>query len=119
MHKTLAKTVLCGALLAAGSLGQERVSAAPGEAVTLEEAAAFAAKNYPAIRASLAEVAVKSTTERIFVIRVRSGKAEWVNVRRGMTEGNRLEVFGDLEAGDKVVLRATDEIRPGTPVQGY
>ena len=42
---------------AAGSLGQERVSAPPGQAVTLEEAAAFAAKNYPAIRASLAEVA--------------------------------------------------------------
>ena len=62
--------------------------------------------------------AVKSTTERIFVIRVRNGKAEWVNVRRGMTEGNRLEVFGDLEAGDTVVLRATDEIRPGTKVQG-
>ncbi len=52
------------------------------------------------------------------MIRVRNGKAEWVNVRRGMTEGNRLEVFGDLEAGDKVVLRATDEIRPGTTVQG-
>ena len=62
--------------------------------------------------------AIKSTTERIFVIRVRNGKAEWVNVRRGMTEGNRVEVFGDLEAGDKVVLRATDEIRPGTAVQG-
>lgn len=62
--------------------------------------------------------AIKSTTQRIFVIRVRNGKAEWVNVRRGMTEGNRVEVFGDLEAGDKVVLRATDEIRPGTAVQG-
>jgi RND family efflux transporter MFP subunit len=61
--------------------------------------------------------AIKSTTERIFVIRVRGGKADWVDIRRGMTEGNLVEVFGELQAGDQLVLRATDEIRPGTPVQ--
>jgi RND family efflux transporter MFP subunit len=61
--------------------------------------------------------AIKSTTERIFVIRVREGKAEWVDVRRGMTEGNLVEAFGDLQAGDQLVLRASDEIRPGTPIQ--
>ena len=61
--------------------------------------------------------AVKSTTERIFVIRVRDGKAEWVDVRRGMTEGHLVEVFGGLQAGDILVLRASDEIRPGTPIQ--
>jgi RND family efflux transporter MFP subunit len=57
--------------------------------------------------------AIKATTERIFVIRVANGKAEWVNVRRGMTEGNLVEVFGDLHAGERIVLRATDEIRSG------
>ncbi len=61
--------------------------------------------------------AIKATTERIFVIRVNDGAAEWVTVRRGMTEGNLVEVFGDLQAGDRIVLRATDELRPGTPVQ--
>ena len=61
--------------------------------------------------------AVKSTTERVFVIRVSAGRAEWVDVRRGMTDADMVEVFGALEAGDVVVLRATDEIRPGTPVQ--
>ncbi len=60
--------------------------------------------------------AIKATTERIFVIRVKDGKAEWVNVRRGMSEGNLVEVFGALEAGDQIVLRATDEIRPGASV---
>ncbi len=60
--------------------------------------------------------AIKTTTERIFVIRVTGGKAEWVNVRRGMTEGNLVEVFGNLNAGDQIVLRATDEIRPGAQV---
>lgn len=61
--------------------------------------------------------AIKSTTERIFVIRVSDGTAEWVDVRRGMSEGDQVEVFGDLEAGDSIVLRATDEIRPGSRVQ--
>lgn len=61
--------------------------------------------------------AIKSTTERMFVIRVREGKAEWVDVRRGMTADNLVEVFGGVQAGDQLVLRATDEIRPGTPIQ--
>ncbi len=60
--------------------------------------------------------AIQTTTEHIFVIRVNNGTAEWVNVRRGMTEGNVVEVFGDLHPGDSIVLRATDEIRPGTHV---
>lgn len=61
--------------------------------------------------------AIKATTERIFVIRVRDGAAEWVDVKRGMTVGDQVEVFGDLQDGDTVVLRATDEIRPGTKVR--
>jgi hypothetical protein len=60
--------------------------------------------------------AIKATTERIFVIRVNNGVAEWVDVRRGMSEGALVEVFGDLRAGDRIVQRATDEIRPGTRV---
>lgn len=60
--------------------------------------------------------AVVTTTERTFVIRVNSGKAEWVNVVRGLPSGDLLEVFGDLAAGDTVVRRATDEIREGSVV---
>lgn len=60
--------------------------------------------------------AIKTTTERIFVIRVSGGTAEWVDVRRGMTSGNEVEIFGDVSPGDTIVLRATDEIRPGTRV---
>lgn len=60
--------------------------------------------------------AVAETTERVFVIRVREGVAEWVDVRRGSFEGDEVEVFGELAAGDRVVLRASDELRPGTRV---
>jgi RND family efflux transporter MFP subunit len=60
--------------------------------------------------------AVVRTSERQFVVRVRNGVAEWVDVRRGESNGDVLEVFGDLRAGDDVVRRGNDEIRPGTRI---
>ena len=60
--------------------------------------------------------AVARTTERVFVIRIRDGKAEWVDVKTGATSGNLIEVFGNLKERDQVALRGTDELRPGTPV---
>jgi RND family efflux transporter MFP subunit len=60
---------------------------------------------------------VTSTSDRTFVIRVRGGKAEWVDVKTGLTSGALVEVFGDLSAGDEVASRGTDEMRPGTEVR--
>jgi RND family efflux transporter MFP subunit len=60
---------------------------------------------------------VATTTDRTFVIRVRGGKTEWVDVRTGLTSGPLVEVFGDLSAGDEVAARGTDELRPGTDVR--
>jgi len=60
---------------------------------------------------------VASTTDRTFVIRVRGGKTEWVDVRTGLTTGPLVEVFGNLTAGDEVARRGTDELRPGTDVR--
>lgn len=60
---------------------------------------------------------VASTTDRTFVVRIRGGKAEWVDVTTGLTAGPLLEVFGDLAAGDEVAGRGTDELRPGTEVR--
>jgi RND family efflux transporter MFP subunit len=60
--------------------------------------------------------AVATTTERAFVIRVTAGKAEWVDVKKGATAGDLVEVMGPLSAGDIVVKRATDEIRNGAPI---
>lgn len=59
---------------------------------------------------------VVTTTERTFVIRVRHGRAEWVDVRRGNVLGEWVEVFGPLRPGDVLLRRGTDEIRPGTPL---
>jgi RND family efflux transporter MFP subunit len=60
---------------------------------------------------------VASTTDRTFVIRVRDGKTEWVNVKTGLTSGKLVEVFGDLKAGDEIAGRGTDELQPGTEVR--
>jgi RND family efflux transporter MFP subunit len=60
---------------------------------------------------------VASTTDRTFVVRIRDGKAEWVTVTTGLTSGALVEVFGDLQAGDQIAGRGTDELRAGTEVR--
>jgi membrane fusion protein, multidrug efflux system len=59
---------------------------------------------------------VARTMEATFVVRIRDGKTEWVNVQTGELDGKSIEVFGDLRAGDQVALRGTDELRSGTKV---
>jgi membrane fusion protein, multidrug efflux system len=56
---------------------------------------------------------VVSTSERMFVIRVKDGSAEWVDVKKGPAKGDLVEVIGPLREGDFVLLRGTDEIREG------
>ncbi len=51
-----------------------------------------------------------------FVIRVHNGNTEWINVKPGATSGGAVEMFGDLHAGDEVVLQASEELPPGTRV---
>ncbi|HVP00324.1 MAG TPA: efflux RND transporter periplasmic adaptor subunit [Bryobacteraceae bacterium] len=57
---------------------------------------------------------VVTTTERIFVIRDQEGRAEWVDVKKGAAQGDLIEVIGGLHAGDKIVRRASDELRDGS-----
>jgi len=63
------------------------------------------------------KTSVVTTTERTFVVRSRASRAEWVDVKPGISEGDLVAVIGNLKAGDMVVRRATDEIREGTPLQ--
>ena len=59
---------------------------------------------------------IVTTTERTFVIRVKDGVVEWVNVNRGSRVGDLVEVFGPLKEGDVIVRRGTDELREGAKV---
>lgn len=80
----------------------------------------FAEVQWPASRAGnslfVPRTAVVRTSERQFVVRVRGGVAEWVDVRRGEVDGESVEIFGDLRSGDDVVRRGNDEIRAGTKI---
>jgi RND family efflux transporter MFP subunit len=60
---------------------------------------------------------VASTTGRTFVIRVRDGRTEWVDVKTGVASGPLVEVFGDLKPGDEIAARGTDELKAGASVQ--
>lgn len=62
----------------------------------------------------LPPTAIATTLERKFVIRVHGGATQWVDVRQGLTTDNGVEVFGDLQPGDTLLVKATDERKPGT-----
>ncbi len=64
----------------------------------------------------LPKTAVVTSTEKVFVIKVVDHHAKWVDVKKGFQAKDRVEVYGDLQAGDKVITNATDEIRDGQKV---
>jgi hypothetical protein len=57
---------------------------------------------------------VVTTSERMFVIRVKDGSAEWVDVKRGPAQDDLVEIIGPVVEGDTVLRRGTDEIRSGS-----
>ncbi len=65
---------------------------------------------------AVAPGAIATTLERKFVIRLRQGKAEWVDVRTGFNSGDKIEIFGSLSAGDTILQKVTDEIKAGSPL---
>jgi membrane fusion protein, multidrug efflux system len=72
-------------------------------------------KERPALLVPPASIA--TTTERIFVIRIKNDIAEWVPVSRGAAAGDLVEVYGPLQDGNLIARRGTDELREGTRVK--
>jgi RND family efflux transporter MFP subunit len=64
----------------------------------------------------LPKTAIVSSQERVFVIKVVNNKAEWVDVKKGRENDGKVEVFGDLSAGDLIVKQANEEVRNGGAV---
>jgi membrane fusion protein (multidrug efflux system) len=63
------------------------------------------------------KTAVVNSTESVFVIRVSNNKAEWVKVKTGREENGIIEIYGKLNAGEMLLVAATDEIRNGSDLQ--
>lgn len=61
--------------------------------------------------------AVHTSLETPIVVRIRDNKVQWVKVRRGQLMDDKIEVFGDLQAGDTIALKGTDDIPEGTLVK--
>ena len=61
--------------------------------------------------------AVTGNSRQIFVISIVDGRAEWIPVQKGRENGDKVEIFGDLQEGSQLVAVATDELKKGTPVQ--
>ena len=64
----------------------------------------------PAASLMVPSSAIVTNLERTFVVRVRNGKVECVDVRPGASTGTNTEVFGDLQPGDQVVVRGNGRI---------
>ncbi|MDP3557687.1 MAG: efflux RND transporter periplasmic adaptor subunit [Bacteroidota bacterium] len=57
--------------------------------------------------------AIATNQEKRFVIRLKEGKTEWIDVKNGISQNDKVEIFGSLNEGDIILLRATDEINQG------
>jgi RND family efflux transporter MFP subunit len=63
------------------------------------------------------KAALVQSTEKVFVIRVVNGKAEWVDVKKGRESDGKVEVYGKLNDNDQIIQAANDEIRDGGVVK--
>jgi len=60
--------------------------------------------------------AVVTTLEKRFVIKVVNNAAKWIDVRPGFNMGEKQEVFGDLIAGDTLIQKSNEELKPETKI---
>ena len=60
--------------------------------------------------------AIVNATERVFVIKVSKGNAQWVDIKNGRESDGRVEVYGALAVGDTLVTTASEERRNGSAV---
>ena len=64
------------------------------------------------------ESAVITNLEKRFIIRLKGQRAELVDVKNGISQNDKVEIFGTLAEGDTLLVRATDEIKPQTRLIG-
>jgi RND family efflux transporter MFP subunit len=60
--------------------------------------------------------AIAVSGKRTFVVRIRNGAAEWIDVVKGAPSGDLVTVQGGLDAGDAIARHGSDQLKPGTRV---
>lgn len=58
--------------------------------------------------------AVDADLKGTFVIRVKDNVSERIEVQKGLTMGDRVELSGKIHEGDLIALKATNELKSGT-----
>ncbi len=80
----------------------------------------FASVAWPVVRSGASirvpTSAIVETTTRSYVVRVKGGIADLVDVKRGLVDGDMTELFGALTASDSVMRRGSDEVVAGARV---
>ncbi len=61
--------------------------------------------------------AVVTSTERKYVIAVQNGKATRVDVATGNESVDKVEISGDLQPGEKIVRKASDDLQEGLVIK--
>jgi RND family efflux transporter MFP subunit len=61
--------------------------------------------------------AIVRSTEREYVVAVKNGKANLVDIKEGLVGNDSTEVFGNLSPGNKLILHPSDEIKEGDDIQ--
>jgi RND family efflux transporter MFP subunit len=59
---------------------------------------------------------IVQTTARTYVIRVHAGRAQLVDIMRGVSTPDRVEVFGALAPGDTLLRRGVDDVLDGDKI---
>lgn len=65
----------------------------------------------------VAKNAILDTSEGIFVVKVVDGKAVKVQVKKGREADDKVEIFGQLTAGDELVAQPTEEMKDGSVIR--
>lgn len=60
---------------------------------------------------------IVESQSKVFVAKVKDQTIQHIPVERGISQGSVVEVFGNLEAGDEIILKASEELREGMTVQ--
>ncbi|HTJ53701.1 MAG TPA: efflux RND transporter periplasmic adaptor subunit [Cyclobacteriaceae bacterium] len=63
------------------------------------------------------KTAVVNSPERVFIITIVQGKAQWVTVRTGRSLNGQIEVYGTMADNAQIAKVASEEIRDGVEVQ--
>ncbi|WP_088302833.1 efflux RND transporter periplasmic adaptor subunit [Pedobacter sp. AJM] len=65
----------------------------------------------------VAKKALLDTSEGLFVLKVVDGKMVKIAVKKGREADDRVELFGNLSEGDKLVAEPTEEMHEGMPIK--